>query len=143
MVPLKDNPYVTYEMNLHYFLKILYDQRTEAVAQRWPVKKLFVNILQNSKENNCVIEFLFWKREPYWKKLWHRCFPVNFAKFLRTLFYRAILVAASERILIITYDHRGLWSNFIFSLTPKLIIIKKLRYSKLSHRFIEDRKFFW
>ena len=30
------------------------------------------------------------------KSLWHRCFPVNFMKFLRTpLFYRTPLVAAS------------------------------------------------
>ena len=29
------------------------------------------------------------------KRLWHRYFPVNFAKFLRTLFYRPPLVAAS------------------------------------------------
>ena len=29
------------------------------------------------------------------KRLWHRCFPVNFAKFLRTLSYRTALVAAS------------------------------------------------
>ena len=25
------------------------------------------------------------------KRLWHRCFPVNLAKFLRTLFYRTPL----------------------------------------------------
>ena len=25
------------------------------------------------------------------RKLWHRCFPVNFAKFLRTQFYRTLL----------------------------------------------------
>ena len=29
------------------------------------------------------------------KRLWHRCFPVNFAKFLRTP-YRTLLVATSE-----------------------------------------------
>ena len=29
------------------------------------------------------------------KKLWHRCFPVNFVKFLRTHFYRTPPVAAS------------------------------------------------
>ena len=28
------------------------------------------------------------------KGLWHRCFPVNFVKFLRTLFYINTLVAA-------------------------------------------------
>ena len=30
------------------------------------------------------------------KKLQHRCFPVNIAKFLRTAFYRTPTVAASE-----------------------------------------------
>ena len=28
------------------------------------------------------------------KRLWHRCFPVNFVKFLRTPFYRTAPVAA-------------------------------------------------
>ena len=30
------------------------------------------------------------------RSLWHRCFPVNFEKFLRNLFYRTLLVAASD-----------------------------------------------
>ena len=30
------------------------------------------------------------------KRLWHRCFPVNFAKFLKTPFYGAPLVVASD-----------------------------------------------
>ena len=31
------------------------------------------------------------------KRLWHRCFPVNIVKFLRTpFFYRTSLVAASK-----------------------------------------------
>ena len=30
------------------------------------------------------------------KRLWHSCFPVNFAKFLRTPFYRTSLMAASK-----------------------------------------------
>ena len=29
------------------------------------------------------------------KRLWHRCLPANFAKFLRTFFYRKLLVTAS------------------------------------------------
>ena len=29
------------------------------------------------------------------KRLWHKCFPVNFAKFLRTFFYRTPPLAAS------------------------------------------------
>ena len=44
---------------------------TEAVAQRCSVKKVLK------------------------KRLWHSCFSVNFAKFLRTPFYRIPPVAAS------------------------------------------------
>ena len=40
----------------------------EAVVQRSSVKKVFLEVSQLKKS------------------LWHRCFPVNFAKFLRTLF---------------------------------------------------------
>ena len=48
-------------------------------------KKVFLEISQNSQENTCTrVCFLI-------KKLWHRCFPVNFAKFLRTPFYRTLL----------------------------------------------------
>ena len=47
---------------------------TEAATRGVLYEKLFLEILQNSQEN---------------------CFPVNFAKFLRTPFYRTPLVAAS------------------------------------------------
>ena len=53
-------------------------QCAEAVAQRCSVKKVFLEISQNSLENTCArVSFLI--------KL-HRCFPANFAKFLRTPF---------------------------------------------------------
>ena len=51
----------------------------EAVVRRCSVKKVFLEILQNSQENTCA-------RVSVKKRLWHRCFPVNFAKFLRTPF---------------------------------------------------------
>ena len=51
----------------------------EAVVQRCSVKKVFLEILQNSQKNTCVkVSFLI--------RLWHRCFPVNSAKFQRTSF---------------------------------------------------------
>ena len=54
----------------------------EAVVQRCSVTKLFLEISQNSQENTCArVPFLLKKR------LWHRCFPVNFVKFLRTSFF--------------------------------------------------------
>ena len=51
----------------------------EAVVRRCPVKKVFLEI---SQENTCTRDsFLITLLE---KSLWHKCFPVNFAKFLRT-----------------------------------------------------------
>ena len=53
-------------------------------------KKVFLEISQNSQENTCArVTFLVNCRRPATllkKKLWNRCFPVNFPKFLGTLF---------------------------------------------------------
>ena len=47
--------------------------KTEAVVRRCSVRTVFLKNLQNSQENTSVrVSFL-----------WHRCFPVNFAKCLR------------------------------------------------------------
>ena len=60
----------------------LHGKAQEAVTQRCSVKKVFVEISQNSQENTCArVSFLK-------KRLWHRCFPVNFVKFLRTSFLK-------------------------------------------------------
>ena len=57
---------------------------TEAVAKRCSVKKVFLEIFQNSQQNTCATGL---RPATLLKKtLWHRCFPVNFVKFLRTPF---------------------------------------------------------
>ena len=56
----------------------------EAVSWVCSIKKVFLEISQNSQENICArVSFL---RKFLIKKAWHRCFPANFAKFLRTTF---------------------------------------------------------
>ena len=64
---------------------------SEAVVRRCSVKKVFLQILQNSQENTCArASFLIKLLAPATllrKKLWHRCFPVNSAKFVRTPFF--------------------------------------------------------
>ena len=52
----------------------------EAVAQMCSVKKIFLEISQNSQE--AMRPATLFK-----KKLSHRCFPVNFGKYLRTPFF--------------------------------------------------------
>ena len=57
-------------------------------------KKVFLEISQNSQKNTCVrVTFLIKLQASgltpatlLKKSLWHRCFPVNFVKFLRTPF---------------------------------------------------------
>ena len=66
---------------------------TEAVVRRCSVKKMLLEIFQDSQENTCARDSFFNKvaglspATLLKKSLWHRCFPVNFAKFLRTHFF--------------------------------------------------------
>ena len=56
--------------------------RSKVVAQRCSVKKVVFEISKNSQENTCVRVSFFNKVAG----LRHRCFPANFAKFLRIAF---------------------------------------------------------
>ena len=70
----------------------VYRQNTEAATRGVLWKKVFLKISQNSQENTGVrVSFLILK-----KRLWYRCFPVNFAKFLR----KRLLQNTSERLLV-------------------------------------------
>ena len=62
---------------------------------------MFLEISQNSLENTCSrVSFLIKLQALGLKRDWHRCFPVNFAKFLRTPF----LKSTSERLVLILPD---------------------------------------
>ena len=59
--------------------------------QRCSAKKVFLEISRNSQEKSCArISFLIKLQAApatlLKKRLWHNCFPVNSAKFLRTSF---------------------------------------------------------
>ena len=70
----------------------------EAVVQGCSVKKIFLEISQISQENTCArVSFLnkvagLGSATLLKKRLWHSCFPVNFVKFLRTLFFKEHLL---------------------------------------------------
>ena len=61
-------------------------QKTEAVVQRCFVKKVFLEISQNPQGQNLFFNKVVGFRPATLlkKRLWHRCFPVSFVKFLRT-----------------------------------------------------------
>ena len=59
---------------------------SEAVVRRCSIKKVFLEISQNSQENTCAGKHLCQRLFFIKKSLWRRCFPVNFTKFLRTPF---------------------------------------------------------
>ena len=64
---------------------------SEAVVRRCSIKKVFLEVSQNSQENTCVrdsflIKLQTWPATLLKKGLWHKCFPVNFARFLSTPF---------------------------------------------------------
>ena len=67
------SPNESYYQCVRHLTERIGEQIAEAVAQRCSVKKVFLEISQNSQESNCA-------------RIWHRCFSVNFGKFLRTPF---------------------------------------------------------
>ena len=64
---------------------------SEPVVRRCSVKKVFLKVSQISQESTCASLF-FYKVASLSpatllkKRLWHRCFTVNFAKFLKRSF---------------------------------------------------------
>ena len=63
--------------------------KTEAGVHSCSVKKVFLEISQNPRENTYArVSLIKLQRTStlFKKRLWHRCFPVNFTKFLRTPF---------------------------------------------------------
>ena len=63
-------------------------------VQKQLSRGIYKNFVKFKGKHLC--QSLFWPATLFKKKLWHRhrCFPVNFAKFLRTVFYRTPLAAA-------------------------------------------------
>ena len=64
---------------------------TEAATRDVLSKNVFLEISQNLQGNtyaraSFLIKFQVLGLQLYQKRLWHRCFPVNFVKFLRIPF---------------------------------------------------------
>ena len=62
---------------------------SRSIVQKCSVKKILLEIPENSQENTCDrVSFLIKLQAATLlkEKLWHRCLPVNFLKFLRTPF---------------------------------------------------------
>ena len=63
---------------------------TEVVVRRYSVKMVFLEISQNSQENTCTRASFLIKLQAWGfffkKRLWHSCFPVNFANCYEYLF---------------------------------------------------------
>ena len=100
-------PDVFYEKGVNIFqLKWLILE--EAVAQMCSMKKVFLEISQNSQENTCARVSILIKLQALpttflKKRLWHRCFFCEFCKISKnTFFYRTPLVVAS---ILVNFRH--------------------------------------
>ena len=73
--------------------KKVFQRSPEAVVQRCSVKKVFLELSQNSQENSFARAPFLIKLQAETsnfikKRLWDRCFPVNLVKLLKTPFLR-------------------------------------------------------
>ena len=87
---------------------------SEVVVWRCSVEKVFLEISQNSQENTCarasfLIKFQARSATSLKKRPWHRCFPMNFLKFLRTPF----LQNTSGRLLLYFATKSYIFKTFL------------------------------
>ena len=73
-------------------ISLTFTPYAEVVLWMFSVENVFLEISQNPQENTCarVSSLTKLKARPgtlLKKRLWHMCFPVNYAKFLRTPFF--------------------------------------------------------
>ena len=79
-------------------------KQSEAVVRRCSVKKVYLEISQNSQENTCARVSFLNKVAGCTCKPIKWCVPVNFAKFLRNFFfYKTPQVAASDKMIVRKY----------------------------------------
>ena len=91
-----DTEVKVFHESISYFMKWPWNCISwNALKEKFHSVSFLLEILQNLQENTCSIVSFLIKR-----KLWHKCFPLNFAKFLRTLF----LQNTSGRLLL--NEHR-------------------------------------
>ena len=82
---------------------------SEVANKGVPWKKMFVETSQNSQENTCAKVSFFNKvaglrsATLLKKRLWHRCFPVNFKLFIYNIFFSFILVFLTSFFVIVSY----------------------------------------
>ena len=90
----------------------------ETVARRCFFKKMLLKISQNSQENTCAKSLFLIKLQATTtllkRRLWRRCFPVNFPEFLRTPFFQHFLRVAAFEV-VRTYFISLIYSSYSIS----------------------------
>ena len=108
----------------------LYSNKADDVFETNPITvifvlphcyKLFLKILQNPQENTCtrgpfLVKLQVWACNLFKKRLWHKYFSVNFAKFSRTPF----LLNTSGRLLL----------NSLFRRFSKVMVKIRKKYQR-------------
>ena len=80
---------------------------------------MFLHALQYSQENTCAwVSFcnegaVIWPATLLKKRLWHRCFPMNFAKFSKTVFYITLSGACFCLSMVSKYTFVGTVFTFL------------------------------
>ena len=108
-------------------------KESKAVTQKCSVKQVLLETSQNSRENTCA-RFSFFNKVAglrsatlLKKRLWHGCFPVTFAKFIRTPFLKEHLrwlLLKSVTVLTACRNETSLLNRFAYITSVQKIVEK-------------------
>ena len=88
------------KLQTSHHIPIFYLSSSETATGGVLWKKVFLKISQNSQKNTCATVAFLIKKRP-----WHRCFRVNFAKFLRKPFWQNI---SGRLLLSVSWTHHDI-----------------------------------
>ena len=128
-------------MGVFVMVKTFRKLRPKEVARRCSLKKVLLEISQNSQENYCarvsfLIKFQAWSLIKK-MRLWHRFFPVDFVKLLRTLSnekntsYKTPTVVTSGKYMYTANDRIKIFRKKFFCVSEKIFQKSTIVYCNL------------
>ena len=105
-------------------------KRCRSSHRRCSIKKVFLEISQNLQENTCArVSFLIklqaWPTTLLKKRLWQRCFPVNFVKFLRRPFFTEHLRWLLLKTLLRIFEQTNFFISIMLTVKFSMSITKE------------------
>ena len=136
LVMRRDEKLSIHRNNLSEVFCTIYLSKLEAVSQKFIITLIIINkpatLLKRDPDTGVLQKVQKQPPEVFWKKkrLWHRCLPVNFAKFPRTPFFQNTFGRLLLKVLL-NFQEDLFWNTYQYPerlfLQKRFLLTRKIR----------------